>query len=262
MSIVPYTGGKGEAEKVILALVERYGPKVLAYAENKITKWYDGRGKKTAPPVSDVRAIVRSELHRQKQNMEITYNPSIYYFANGSSGRLKLEPANYLPEVPSGYNDGQRVGNRIAVRGLRVAFELFNTTDDPLATAVKSNMSFRFQLCRWRFPDGTNTLPSTNTDTAVYTDVQDPDKWSVVQTWYSNINSANVVDYAGNIVPPIKSINYVKYLKMPKTFKYVDSTTQLPSNLPYYLLISTNAPDDASLHPGVRIRVRLIYENK
>ena len=43
MSIVPYTGGKGDAEKVILALVERYGPKVLAYAENKITKWYQDR---------------------------------------------------------------------------------------------------------------------------------------------------------------------------------------------------------------------------
>ena len=86
-------------------------------------KWYEGRGKKAAPPVSDVRAIVRSELHRQKQNMHIDYNPSIYYFANGSSGRLKLEPANYLPEVPSGYNDGQRVGNRylFEVCGLRLS---------------------------------------------------------------------------------------------------------------------------------------------
>lgn len=211
------------------------------------------------PTVAEVKDIVAHQIGLSRTNMYIDYAPTSYQITGGQGGRRLLYPAAFLPQIPTGTTNGQRVGNRVEVRGYRVNFEVSNGAN----YGARIQCDTKVILARWRFPNGTTTVP-TYTDLPTYREPVNPEKWSVVQTLDFKIHS-EMLSVANQIY--YNKVAITKYLKLPKTFKYIDSTTQLPSNLPYYFMLVTNSPDNTASSLGdenvvVNIQGRLYYENK
>lgn len=114
------------------------------------------------PTVAEVKDIVKQTLNRDKERMDSPQRTLLGY--NFSSGKVVLAPNQYFPELIQGSDEGQRLGNRIDALRLRLYMVMSNGVN----RGFYQETHIRLTFARWRFADGSNTLPSLSTDVSEY----------------------------------------------------------------------------------------------
>lgn len=207
------------------------------------------------PTVAEVKDIVRRTIRRDTENMDSPVRSILA--ANIASGKLLLSPNDYFPELVQGVGEGQRLGQRINAQRLRFYFHMSNTTAG--STALLYDTYIRVTFARWRFADGSNTLPNTSSVDNYGTPLN-KDLWDIKKSFLIKISS---VKCTANDSAAFRNTYVIKSVKLGRVLRYSDATTSCPNNFPYYLIITSNNTDAvncAVLATGSNCI--LYYENK
>lgn len=201
---------------------------------------------------SKIRSIAKDVLKKDKENSDYTKSLTAQNFI---SGKVLLAPNDYIPELVQGTQEGQRLGNKIDAKSLRMYLHLTNGT----TKGIYYDTHFRITMARWRFPDGANTLPTTS-DVATYGTPLDMNKWDVRKSYHVKITAVKrTVDDS----PVQKSKFMVINFPMNRVLQYSDATTSCPNNYPVYIILTSNNTDAIEMCVmAAPTNTTLYFENK
>lgn len=222
------------------SMLVRSAPHLARYAYNKVVGTTEQKAISAAnelkkPTVAEVKDIVNRTINRDKERMDSPQRTLLSY--NFSSGKVVLAPSQYFPELVQGTEEGQRLGNRIHGQRLRLYLVLSN---GQTGRGMFQETHIRLTFARWRFADGSNTLPSLTTDVSGYGTPLDQSKWDIKKSFHFTIKA----ELNSSDQPVFKQTFKIVNINMDRVLRYSDATTSCPNNFPYYLIFTSNNTDN------------------